>query len=69
MRNMIVTTQISDELKAAGFEFAVVHKKGKEQVPIACFRNRFDAILFIHANTAKEKHGITDTDRFLNPNR
>lgn len=58
MGTLAVTSNVSEEIKAAGFEFAVVYKSEEQTDYVACFKNRFDAIMFMHANRIKEDHGI-----------
>ena len=59
MGKLTVTTKVSPEVKAAGFDFAVVYKNDEDVSDmIACFKNRFDAIMFMHANRIKEETGV-----------
>ena len=59
MGKLTVTPKVTPEIKAAGFEYAVVYKTDDEHREfVACFKNRFDAIMFLHANRIKEEHGI-----------
>lgn len=59
MGKLTVTPKVPDEMKAAGFEYAVAYKHDDEHREfVACFKNRFDAIMFMHANRIKEQTGV-----------
>ncbi len=58
MATMSVTAKVPDEIRAAGFNHAVVVNFEDRKEYIACFKNKFDAIIFLHANKIKEEHGV-----------
>jgi hypothetical protein len=59
MATMSVTSKVPENIQQAGFDHAVVVKHCDDEAQyIACFKNRFDAIMFMHANKIKEEHGV-----------
>lgn len=58
MATVSVTSKVPEDIQRAGFDHAVVVKNDDELTYIACFKNRFDAIMFMHANKIKEEHGV-----------